>query len=183
MSLYKVLPLSLMLISLLLSACASKPKFQLHEPEWEMSGKLAVQEKTRNTKLLFRWQQEKERYLIHLMNILGQIELTLLADKHLAAVMASNGKVYQANNADELMQGLTGWHFPVEVMRLWLQGKPDAQAQQLQYDQLGQLTALQSLGWQVEFSQYKEALPYRLRLTHAESELSVIVIIKQHAQF
>lgn len=179
--LYSLFYLALLLI---ISGCASKPGFDIQQPDWEINGKLAVREPQRSTTLLFNWQQKNDHYLIHLMNPLGQIQLTLVGNKQYASAVDSKGTIHQAKNAEQLLLHLTGWHFPIQSAQLWLQGKADESASKLQYDEQ-QLSALQSLQWQVTLSHYRpiggQLLPHRLRIQQEDGLLTLTLIIKQHA--
>jgi|SRR5690554_3947844 len=171
---------------IIISGCASKPSYEIQQPDWEISGKLAVREPQRSTTLLFNWQQKNDHYLIHLMNPLGQIQLTLVGNKHYANAVDSDGNIHQANNAEQLLLNLTGWQFPIQSAQLWLQGKADKSADKLQYSEQ-RLSDLQSRQWQVALSHYRpidgQQLPHRLRIVKEDGLLTLILIIKQHAHF
>lgn len=173
-------------IVLLLSACASKPSIEIQQPDWEINGKLAVREPTRNTTMLFHWQQKKDHYVIHLMNPLGQIQLSLVGNKRYASAIDNKGQHYQSKNAEQLLYNLTGWHFPIQSAPYWLQGKADTFATQVIYDKQ-QLSELKSLAWRVAFSRYRnvddQALPHRILIEQEDGLLTLTLIIKQHAHF
>lgn len=174
------------LLVLLISACAIKPNIEIQQPDWEINGKLAVREPQRNTTLLFHWQQKKDHYVIHLMNPLGQIQLTLVGNKHYARAVDNEGHDYQSKNAEQLLFSLTGWHFPIQPVLLWLQGQADQFAYALVYNEQ-QLQSLKSQQWLVNLSHYRQVegqlLPHRIRIEQEDGLLTLTLIIKQHAYF
>lgn len=179
--------LALIALALLISACASTPDSNLSDPDWEISGKIGIREPARSTTLLFNWQQQEERYVIHLMNSLGQVELTLIGNTSEARAIRPNGKTYKASTPDALLLQLTGWHFPLAQARFWLQGLPTGTEFQVQHDSEQRLTQFHSDEWQAQLSQYRTVeqsqLPHRLILQHDKDSLRLTLLIKNHAVF
>lgn len=185
MYLYKHL-LTLLLLCVL-TACTSTPDIRISEPDWEIAGKIGIREPQRSTSLLFNWQQQQDRYVIHLLNTLGQIQLTLTGDQHHALAISPDGKKRRAATPEILLLDMTGWHFPLQSARYWLQGQTDNPAAAATRDNSGKLTALASGEWQVAFSQYKpvgaQQLPHHLQLQHDSDPLRLTLLIKTHAAF
>ncbi|HEY9033379.1 MAG TPA: lipoprotein insertase outer membrane protein LolB [Pseudomonadales bacterium] len=179
------LPLAALLLALL-SACSHLPDSRIDQPDWQISGKLGIrQPDTRSVVLLFDWQQQGERYLIHLFNSLGRLELTLSGDHHHALAVQANGEHHRADTPEQLLQQLTGWSFPLADSRHWLQGQAAGNEQHSSHNAAGQLDTLVSGDWQVLLDKYQpvdgKPLPHRLQLQHTPMTLTLIV--KQHARF
>lgn len=187
MFLFKWQIITLLGLCYLLSACANKPITELDQPDWEINGKLGIREAQHSNTLLFNWQQQDQRYVIHLMNTLGQIELTLTGDQQQAIAIRPDGTLRKAATPESLLLQLTGWHFPISDARLWLQGKSSGNEYDITLNAEQQPASFHAGDWQVHLSQYKKVaesqLPYRLQLQHHNNSLRLTILIKHHAAF
>lgn len=188
MSHFKLIASSLMVSCLLLlTACATPPaSTAISEPDWEISGKIGIREPgSRPNTLLFNWQQQQARYVIHLFNSIGQIQLTLSGNGQQATAIQPNGETHIADSPEALLLQLTGWYFPVSSARHWLQGRTDGHEHAIAYNDQAlpeQFTALQ---WHVTLNNYQpvqnKPLPHRIRLQ--QDQLTLTMIISDHARF
>lgn len=182
----KPLHTTLLLLALLITGCATQPDTYISEPDWEISGKIGIREPQHSTSLLFNWQQQQDRYVIHLLNSLGQIQLTLTGDSKHAIATSPDGKIRRAATPETLLHDMTGWSFPVSASRWWLQGQPGNSINTV-YDAQNRLTRLSAGHWQVSLDRYRETgdneLPYRLQLQHDSDTLKITLLIKHHAVF
>jgi len=158
-----------------LASCSFTPE-QTHiiEPDWEISGKIGIKENShRASASLFQWQQKDNQYVIYLFNTLGQTQLTLSGNNRYARIETMDGETSTANTPEELLEQVTGWHFPISSMRYWIQGKD------------GNLDTFNTVQWQASIQQYKpvakQLLPHRIKLQ--QDDLKITLIIKQHANF
>lgn len=182
---YKICCL-LCVISLLSACSAPKPKIQLPEPDWEVSGKIGVRENMlRATSSLFSWKQQEQHYVIHVFTSLGQPQFTLFGNASFAQLQTAEGDVRSAATAEELLEQITGWSFPVSATRLWLEGKLQGSETALQYDEAGQLTAFQLDNWQVNLNHYKPVgnseYPHKITLHNDHLKLTIIIKDYVHA--
>lgn len=181
---YKTLQhICLLLACSLLIACAAKPTKQLRSPDWERSGKVAIQDEQQHTTLLYHWQQADEDYIIHLMNPLGKIELLLQGKNGKVSAQAADGKTHQANDAEQLLYQLTGWSFPIHDAQFWLDGKAGPKGTDLETNNDLNLVRFNSDEWQVELSRYKNQKPSRVTAEHQNLPLRVQLINKHYARF
>lgn len=174
------------LIFLLLSACGQTPiQQQLSHPDWQVSGKIGIRESLlKGASASFQWSQQRDDYIIHMFNSLSQPILTLKGNQKNASLSTADGKHYHADSAETLMQQISGWSFPVDAVKFWLQGQLYGNEQALEYNSLGQLIAFSTPVWQVTVDKYKNVggsmLPHRLKLI--KPDLRLTIIIKQHQQ-
>lgn len=190
MSLYKKLSAGFLLAAVLLSGgCAITPDSDLiSKADWEISGKLGIREaqaQAQSAVLLFNWQQQDDRYLIHLFNALGRLELTLSGNRHFARAERSDGHKAEAENAEALLQQLVGWSFPVSATRFWLQGQTAGYENNIKHHDDNTLAGFTTPAWQVTLDRYRAVdgknLPHRIKLNR--DDISVTLIVKNHAAF
>lgn len=181
----KTIPQSLAaIVILLLSACSQTPiQQQLSDPDWHVSGKIGIRQSLiKGTSASFQWHQQQDHYIIHMFNTLGQPVLTLKGNDNGASMSTADGQYYEADSAEALMQQISGWSFPVDAVKFWLQGQTFGNEQQIEYNAQGQLSAFITPTWAVSLDKYKTinntSLPYRLKLQ--KPELRLTIIIKQH---
>lgn len=179
--------LALVVAALLLGGCAFTPPSDLiTNPDWQISGKIGIREPdVHATVLLFKWQQQDDRYLIHLFNTLGRLELTLSGDSTFARAESSDGKVAHADNAEELLHKITGWSFPVTNARYWLQGQTTGNESDIHLNEHNKPATFSTSTWQVALDRYKDVdgkiLPHRIKLDG--NDLTLTLIVKDHAAF
>ena len=104
-----------LLCCFLFSSCTSLPTQDniLERPDWEISGKIGIQEKSvRSDSSLFQWRQKDDQYLIHLMNGFGHIGLTIYGNNDKVHAQTAKGESYSSDTPEELLKNITGWHFP-----------------------------------------------------------------------
>lgn len=181
---YKLLQhISLLLICSFLVACAAKPTTTLRSPDWERSGKIAIQDEQQNVTLLYHWQQEGEDYIIHLMNTLGKIELLLKGKNGKVSAQTADGTKHQADNAEELLLTLSGWSFPIRHAQYWLDGQADPNGKNLEVNNDLNLVRFNSGNWQVELGKYKNQKPSQIKAQHQNPFLRIQLVNKHYARF
>lgn len=174
---------SLLLVSstLLIAACSTpNVKDQLNQPDWQVSGKIGIRESMlRATSSLFQWKQQDDLYVIYVFNTLGQPQFTLQGNEHLAHLEVADGSEATARNAETLLEQLTGWSFPVEATRQWLQGQLQGNETDVSYNAQQQLTGFMMEDWQVELGRYKPVgnniYPHRVKLKNEKITLTIII--------
>lgn len=171
------------LLSLFLVACASKPTSQLRHPDWERSGKIAIQDEQQNISLLYHWQQQDDNYVIHLMNPMGKIELLLKGWHEQANAQTADGQTYQADTPEELLQELSGWLFPITHAQYWIEGQAGPDSDSLEVNNELNLVRFKSQDWLVELGNYKDQKPRRIKISHQSTPLRLQMIIKNYVRF
>lgn len=177
---------AVILAAVMLSACESTPEVvPVDDPErfwsehqarletldeWTAVGKLGVQSSQDSWSAGLTWRQDRDSYHLRLSGPLGQGLMQLEGSPHGVEMRTSDGDVYRARTAEELMQTHAGWQVPLSGLRYWILGRPDPSAKiaDLQLDPGGRLAELEQLGWQIRYQRYDEfdgmVLPTRLTL-------------------
>ncbi|GKX61464.1 outer-membrane lipoprotein LolB [Pragia fontium] len=194
-TLLKLIPLA----SLLLTACtltgnSGSPATSVTSPEWkkhEQQVKTLEQYQTRGAFAYissqqkvyarFYWQQQNpDRYRLVLTNPLGNTVMELNVQPGLVQLTDDKGQRYVSDDAEKMIQELTGMTIPLNNMRQWMLGlpadakdftlSPEARLHKFSLTQNGQL-------WTVEYQDYntnvQPALPSRLEIVHGEDRIKL----------
>jgi outer membrane lipoprotein LolB len=184
-------------VAVLLAACETTPELvPVDDPQriwgerqvqlaaidrWTATGKLGIQSAEDAWTAGFSWRQDRDSYTIRLSGPLGQGLMELRGSAQAVELTKSDGGVYLAPTAEELMQTHTGWQVPVSGLRHWILGRPDPQARiaDLQLDPGGRLAEIRQLGWHIRYQRYAEfdglALPTRLTLENPRLRAKLVV--------
>lgn len=186
------------LASLLLTACAltgpkqpgkspDSPQWRQHQQavnaitQYQTRGAFAWLSDNQKVYARFFWQQTgADRYRLLLTNPLGSTELELNVQPGVVTLIDNKGKHYVADNAEEMIQRLTGMSIPLNSLRQWMLGLPgdatdytlDSQYQlkSLNYTQGGKT-------WHVEYNSYNNAvmpaLPDNMELTEGSQRIKL----------
>ena len=135
---YRMLPLA----ALLLAACSvhtpSGPSKSQTSPEWrqhesavsqltryQTRGSFAYISGRQKVYARFNWQQtDAHSYRLLLTNPLGSTEMDLSVRPGMAQVINNQGKKYISDDAQSMIQKLTGMDIPLDNLRKWMLGLP-----------------------------------------------------------
>lgn len=152
--------------------------------EFTASGKLGIRSDSVNESARFNWIQQGNEYEIELLDPFGRQVMDLVGETGQVVLRSSDSPTPQvARTPEELMQTLLGWQVPVAPARYWIQGHP---APGLAFESQ-KLNQFMQLGWQVDILTLQQtpkghALPRKVRLTHKDLELTLIVNSWQFSQ-
>jgi outer membrane lipoprotein LolB len=172
----------LLLISFLLSGCATKPidpsknhnevtSLQqrtaqlLKKSAWQLNGKIAfiqqTQDKSKRESASLIWQvnETQQTQELNLTSYLGINVLQLKSNKkqHLIKV---EGKEYRGENLSNLIYSLTGLTLPTKALTFWLKGLPYKTDDKLQFNESTQLPITISSYynnelWRINYANYE----------------------------
>lgn len=147
---------------------------------WELQGKLAI--KTPDDKLSANiyWRHSKDRDELTLTTMLGTTVLTLNSTPN-SAHLHIDGKDFRDDNAQRLLERVSGWSIPLADLPLWITGQVGPNDQVIARDSQGkpkQLTNTQTPPpWQVAFlswqSQSGTSVPHQLKLERGDLQLKL----------
>ncbi|MEM6189138.1 lipoprotein insertase outer membrane protein LolB [Shewanella scandinavica] len=147
---------------------------------WELQGKLAI--KTPNDKLSANiyWRHSEDRDELTLTTMLGTTVLTLNSTPNSAHLLI-DGKDFRDDNAQRLLERVSGWSIPLADLPLWITGQVGPNDQVIARDSQGkpkQLTNTQTPPpWQVAFlswqSQSGASVPHQLKLERGDLQLKL----------
>ena len=185
----KIKLLGIIFCASLLSACATKIPDNLipiqvshvsQVQSWEMQGKLAVNTPDNKFSTNLYWLHTPDSNELKLTTMLGTTVLSLTTRQGIAKLEV-DGKIYEHNDAQKLLNEITGWSIPVDSLPLWITGQADINDKIISQD--GQLrpNVLLSLSdplpWQVKFKSWQKQsgaqLPRLLQLTKGKLRLKI----------
>lgn len=190
----RLLPLA----SLVLTACTltapqrpatspTSPLWREHQQQvekltqYQTRGSFAYLSDKQKVYARFFWQQySPDSYRLLLTNPLGSTEMELKVQKGVVQLTNNQGKRYVSDNAEEMVQKLTGMAIPLDNLRKWMLGLPgdasdftlDSQyrLKQVNYSQNG-------LNWKVSYQSYSDdvtpSLPESLELTQGGQRIKL----------
>lgn len=163
----------------LLAACAGTPKPQTARDavgtfELEARFALRIQAPDRvpeSSGGRLSWAHRDGRDRILIANTLGIGVAEIESTPGTARLITADGQTRESDDADALMQAVTGERLPVRNLPAWLLGRPGPQGQ-LTRDPLGRPHLLTEAGWSLDFTyadNAPDALPSTLTLRRNDS--------------
>lgn len=122
---------------------------------WYASGRLAVSARKKSLNATVRWNQNAEKYTIHLSGPLGFGGAKLVGvPGHVT--LDADGKEHSATTPEALLAKVVGWKIPVVGLKFWLMGliAPGLQIHDVRFDDSGRLEYLRQSGWEIRFLRY-----------------------------
>lgn len=126
---------------------------------WTITGRIGVQMPDDGFSAAMDWVQDGEAYEISLFDPLGRLAAHLKGDWEYVKLSLRDGRVFEAEDPDQLMMKNLGWSLPVKSLVYWVRGLPDPAkiAWRREYDDQGRLKLLLQEGWDVRFNRYIES--------------------------
>lgn len=131
------------------------------------------------------WQRSPESETLLLSAPLGQGVASLSRQRDGVLLRDSEGREYQARDAEALVREVVGITLPMQGLSWWVAGRPRPDAPfEVELDAQGQLSGLRQDDWNIQFSRYESrvqagteySLPRKLRATRGESlEVRLVV--------
>jgi outer membrane lipoprotein LolB len=188
--------LFLLLLSLLLTGCATLPsdqaplnqsmswearKTQLQTVQtWKLEGAMAIKTPQGGQTANLAWTQSSaQSYEINLFGPLGAGRISLLGQPNEVTLQA-NGKTQTADSPELLMQDMLGWQLPVSHAYVWIRGLPATQSHAvLTFDAYHHLNTLQQNGWTIRYLQFTNVNGIDLpsKIIFERSPLLMVVVI------
>ncbi|HEX5538900.1 MAG TPA: lipoprotein insertase outer membrane protein LolB, partial [Methylophilaceae bacterium] len=127
-----------------------------------------------------QWQHALAGDQIQLFSPLGGQVAQISTTANGVELITSDGKSYQAADAETLTQQTLGWSLPMRGLADWVVGRPASGAvKDASWDTMGRLTTLQQDGWDIEYADYinidGHQLPTRISLRSPQLNLKLIV--------
>jgi outer membrane lipoprotein LolB len=179
-----------LLLLLVLAGCASHPAreatptaLDLSSPRfalWQIRGRVSLAKGEQGWHASLNWRENAGRYRLDLSGPLGQGAVRVDGDGAGVRLQTADGRDYVAQDADVLVQSVTGWHFPVAGIRYWVRGVPVPEEQAvINTDRNGRLVHLVQAGWDITYDRFQDlggrAWPTRLRLSTADVSVRLVV--------
>lgn len=192
---------SLLCLSMLVTACQTgTPLADSNWPahrsqietlnDWILQGRLNIRQQASSDTVSINWQQADDRFTINLSGTLGLGATLISGDANAIRLERANEVPIIAGSLRELSRDYLGYEFPAQALYYWVRGipTPDSQAD-ISLNEAQLLATLnqtdsQGIRWQLEYDRYSNVsgvnLPGRIRMTHPDYRLTLIIQDWQH---
>lgn len=171
----------ILFLCVLLSACSSNQVKPWNSHQYTLVGLVGVTASSVQQSANFTWTVSDPNYKLELYGPLGIDASYLEGDDQSSKLTLANGKSYEANDAEGLMDQILGWSIPVEGLNHWLLGKaePESPASVTRNDQQ-QVIRLSQDGWQINYTWgVNKYVPTKMILTRANPNVRVVIVINK----
>lgn len=165
------------LAAALLAAACAELRFREapQDVEFEITGRIAVAYRNEASSGQVAWRHGPGGDELLLRSSLGQgvARLVRQGDEYLLAV--AQGREYRAADVEALTEQVLGFRLPLAGLAAWLRARPASGPYLARRDEAGRLRELEQSGWRIEYLEYRDERPARLRLTYPELELRLAI--------
>ena len=150
--------------------------------QWSIHGHVAVQTGNEGWSATLQWDQDNQNYMLRFIAPLGQGTYQLNGDEEKVTLLTADNKVYQATDAESLLQDNLGWNIPLHGLQYWVRGVPEpgVTTDTLVLDDKGRMIELRQSGWRISISRYGEFdgkdLPSKLVMQNERFQLRMVVL-------
>ncbi len=148
---------------------------------WQLSGKLAFITPEERISINLFWKQSEEEFQITLTNFVGLTVLDVKKDQNETKIIF-DGKTYYGDDTETLIEQLSGFVIPIDVLQQWIKGNPTNALYQL--NENNQLLSLNgqdknNTRWSIDYADYKTTehinLPHKLQLKRPNLRLKFAI--------
>ena len=145
-----------------------------------LQGRIGIQTNPKGFSGSLIWQHASHQDEIALYSPLGSQVASIFSSPAQITLLDSNGKSYQAADAETLTQEVLGWRLPLKGLSDWALGRPSTSPiEHSAWNAQGQLTLLKQDGWTIEFDNYQQqgdyTLPGKVYLKSTQLNLKLLV--------
>ena len=166
----------LLAATLLVAACAQLSTQAPQDVEFDLDARLAARygKEAFSGNLAWRHGRSSDEMLI--TSALGAGVAHILRDGNSVVLKTAEPREYRAADAEALTEEVLGFRLPLEGLADWVRGRPSSpQLAKAEYGDDGRLRRLTERGWQIEYLEYLDKLPSRIRLTYPDIELRLAI--------
>ena len=155
----------------LVSACATRPVVigSGGDQVWTLNGRLGISAGRRHGTFTIDWQEKKDSYRIDLLGPMGIGVARVTGDGSKVMLELPNQAPLVANSPDRLLSDSLGLDIPVTPLRYWVRGGPAPGP----YSKTS--TGIRQMGWQIDYLEYADGLPVKIKLARPEVKLMMVV--------
>ena len=168
---------SLLAVALLvLCACAQLETKAPQDVEFDLTGRLAARYRNEAFTGNIAWRHAPSSDEMLITSPLGAGVARLVRDGSAVTLSTAEPKEYRASDAEALTEEVLGFRVPLAGLAEWVRGRPaDKSTAKADYADDGRLRSLEEAGWKIEYQEYKDKLPSRMRLLYPGIELRLAI--------
>jgi outer membrane lipoprotein LolB len=170
------------LVAIALTGCGTpgiRPGLDDHQ-RWQLSGKIGLRGPQLAESAYINWRQCGNNYDIRISGPLGQTVARIDGSGEQLQIWFEGQQPMQTSEPEALMQQQLGWSVPLRALRYWVRAEA-APGQSAEFSgPTDQPTALQQMGWQVDYLAYHQngatVLPAKVRMNSAQGVQTTLII-------
>lgn len=126
---------------------------------WNIHARFVARNETDAWNGNITWLQENQQFDILVSGPLSSGSLILRGNSNHSTLQIAEDKIYEASDAQALLESVSGIRLPVNQLQFWLRGlpAPNAPLQQIKIDDQGRINELSQNDWRIF---YKAYIPY-----------------------
>jgi outer membrane lipoprotein LolB len=147
---------------------------------FKLSGRLGIKQGNEGHSGGLKWLHAAPKHEITVYSPIGTTVAKIEQNEDGAKLTISAKEIYQAADADQLMEQVMGWHFPLNGMQYWVLGRaaPDGPAEE-ERGANNRLMHLKQQEWDIQYADYRPLanieLPYRIIMKRADVVIRFVV--------
>ena len=163
-------------VLLLLGACAQLETRVPEDVRFDLSGRLAVRYGDEAFSGNLAWRHAASSDEMLLTNSLGAGVARLVRSADGIVLPTAEPKEYRGQDAEALTEEVLGFRLPVTGLGDWVRGRASEKyPARVQRGDDGRLQSLEQAGWRVDYLEYRDGLPARLRLSYPGIDLRLAI--------
>ena len=143
---------------------------------FELSGRIAVRFRDEAASGNIAWRHRAAGDEMLITSPLGQGVARIVREGDSVTLTASDGREHRAADAESLTEQVLGFRLPLAGLADWVRARPSSDAPATaEYALDGRLLSLEQRGWRIEYLDYSDKLPSRLKLSYPGLELRLAI--------
>jgi outer membrane lipoprotein LolB len=161
---------------LVLGACAQLETKPPRDVEFDLTGRLAARYGNEAFSGNIAWRHARSADEMLITSSLGAGVARIVRQGDSVILTTAEPREYKATDAEALTEEVLGFRVPLAGLADWVRGRPSTETPaSAEYALDGRLLSLQQQGWNIEYLDYANARPSRLRLTYPGIELRLAI--------
>jgi outer membrane lipoprotein LolB len=145
------------------------------EVEFELSGRIAVRYRDESSSGNIAWRHHAGGDELLITSSLGQGVARLVREGDAFILTGADGRERRAADAEVLTEQVLGVRLPVAGLADWVRARPAPGEFESRRDAQDRLIELAQSGWKIEYLEYRDGRPSRLRLLYPGIELRLAI--------
>lgn len=163
-------------VLLIAAACAQLEPVPAEKPEFELNARLAARYRDESFSGNVAWRHARGSDEMLISSPVGAGVARIVREGETVVLTTSEPSSYRARDAETLTEKVLGFRLPLTGLADWVRGRPSPGAPyQIDRSPDGRVKALRQRGWDVQYLEFQDELPSRLRLVYPGIELRLAI--------